>query len=95
MKTYTYATSSYTTTARIEPHSRQDQVEGHPSPVNWETVLVSMAENGETGIYQIRPYYEPALLTGPEGDFNGQPAAGPVWWQPNPEASREWLATHP
>lgn len=85
---------TYRGPATIDAYSNQNWSEGHPSPLGWERMLVSVEENGATKIYQIGRYSEPVLLTGSAGGFNGQPAAGPVWWQPDPVASRAWLATN-
>jgi hypothetical protein len=95
MKTYTYIVSPYSNTAEIKAYSGQDWLEGHPSPFSQGGALVSVEENGETHIYRVDPYSQPVLLTGAVAGFNGQPAAGPPWWQPDPEASRAWLASHP
>lgn len=68
---------SFPTTAGTEP-------EGHPAPLDDDNgaVLVTLERAGRTGIYRATASgYEPFIV---DAAFDGQPAAGPVLWQPDP-----------
>lgn len=69
------------------------EAEGHPAVLDDEmgTVLVTLERDGQTGIYRATSGgYEP-FVVGQE--FNGQPAAGPVPWQPPADWSMERVKT--
>jgi hypothetical protein len=71
------------------PFTSGTEAEGHPSLLDdgTNTVLLTLVRDGQTGIYRANTTsYEP-FVVGPA--FNGQPAAGPVPWQPDPELSQE------
>lgn len=86
---YTYdAATSYPFTTGME-------AEGHPALLDdgLNTVLVTLEREGRTGIYRANTSgYEPFVV---DGAFNGQPAAGPVPWQPpadwSEKAASDWM----
>ncbi len=74
--------TAFPTTAGTEP-------EGHPAVLDDSeaTILLTLVRDGQTGIYRANSTgYEP-FVVGPQ--FNGQPAAGPVPWQPGVDWSEE------
>ena len=84
---YNYdAATSFPFTTGAEP-------EGHPTLLEDGTnpVLVTLVRDGQTGIYRANSGgYEPFVVG---GSFNGQPAAGPVPWQPAADWSEERVRT--
>jgi TolB protein len=88
LQVYTYRLSAYNDEVQIEVYSNQSRAEAHPSPRADGSLLVSLEQNGESQVYRLQPYMAALPLTNTPG-FNGQPAAGPVWWWPDPAASRE------
>ncbi len=94
MQSYGYRLA-YDNRPRIEPASQGVGAEGHPSPFNSSLglepgLLISLETEGNSDIYLATPYSSRQLTTAP--GFEGQPAGGPVWWQPDPAASLEWLS---
>lgn len=73
-----------------EAYAEMIQAEAHPAPYGDSSLIVSLSQEGVTNLYRASRFTEPEPLTNLAG-FNGQPAAGPVWWQPGSEASLAWL----
>jgi hypothetical protein len=85
MKSYITASDGSTTLAF--PYRQGDQPEAHPSWFKEDTLLVARGEGGASEIYAFTPYGEPRQLTAWPG-FDGHPAGGPVWWQPDALGTR-------
>lgn len=67
-----------------------DQVQAHPSWFEGTTLLAAVGEAGGSDIYNLTPWGPAqALIVSP--GFDGQPAGGPVWWQPDEANSFAWL----
>jgi hypothetical protein len=67
------------------------EAEGHPAVLGdaSNTLLVTLVRNGQTGIYRASSNGYEVFVAGET--FNGQPAAGPVPWQPAADSSWERL----
>ncbi len=65
------------------------EAEGHPALLDdgENTVLLTLEREGGTGIYRATTTgYEPFVV---DAQFDGQPAAGPVPWQPGADWSAQ------
>lgn len=84
-----YVTLPDGSTTVVKPFAQTDQAQAHPS---WfqDTLLVTMGEAEESDIYKLTSYGSPQAVTSSPG-FDGQPAGGPVWWQPNQADGMAWL----
>jgi hypothetical protein len=73
------------------PITAGTEAEGHPALLGdaSNTLLVTLVRNGQTGIYRASSNGYEVFVAGET--FNGQPAAGPVPWQPAAESSWERL----
>ena len=74
------------------PINGNQEPEGHPTPIDdmGYAVLVTLDHSGATNIYRTCYACEYEALTQGSG-FDGHPAWGPAWWQPDVSSSLEWL----
>lgn len=96
MKIFTYRTSPDDEDAepKIEVFNQKvEQPQAHPSPAlsayTSDLIIAALTQNGRSDVYRLS-YYSADPLTDSPG-FDGQPAAGPTIWNPDPDISREWL----
>ena len=70
----------------------KQEAEGHPALIDDKgyAVLVTLDHSGATNIYRACYACEYEALT-QGSSFDGHPAWGPVWWQPDVPSSLEWL----
>jgi hypothetical protein len=78
--------------ASPQPINDNQEPEGHPTPIDdaGYAVLVTLNHSGATNIYRTGYVSEYEALT-QGSSFDGHPAWGPVWWQPDVPSSLEWL----
>lgn len=77
-----YVTTPEGTATSAERFIEADEVEAHPSWFRQYTLLVAVGQDEKSDIYALTPFSSPEALTDSPG-FDGQPAGGPVWWQPD------------
>jgi Tol biopolymer transport system component len=85
MRTYV---TGLTGAGTVELYTAAAQTEAHPSWFANDTLLLAIGQETGSDIYKVTlPQGTPTLLFASPG-FDGQPAGGPVWWQPDAATSR-------
>ena len=84
----TYQADEY---GQPRPFAETEQPESHPAtlPGDYYAILVSSERDGTADVY--RAGLSGYAVLAPSPGFDGQPAGGPTLWQPDTEASLEWL----